>query len=186
MISELVRRIDDECIARRVAVPRTIHESGYRSADRSKQRNGRELQGVAERGGSAESCRGKGVGAARQEDEGGGAERNGEVGQSVRTIKKKFRSRIPFPNPGSTKGPSWGYLKVKVSETLSIFGDKRPRYGSKNGEMAPRTGTGCPHIGPFVARRVPNAGKSRLWATNPRRERNRRYALTYFEAAKVR
>ena len=28
--------------------------------------------------------------------------------------------------------------------------DDRPRNGSKNGEMAPRTGTGCPHIGPFV------------------------------------
>ena len=50
----------------------------------------------------------------------------------------------------ATKGPSWGYLKVKFSETLSIFGDKRPRNGSKNGEMAPRTGTGYPHIGPFV------------------------------------
>ena len=31
MISELVRRVDDECIAGRVSVPRTIHESGYRS-----------------------------------------------------------------------------------------------------------------------------------------------------------
>ena len=50
----------------------------------------------------------------------------------------------------ATQGPSWGYLKVNFSETLSIFGDKRPRNGSKNGEMAPRTGTGCPHIGPFV------------------------------------
>ena len=36
--------------------------------------------------------------------------------------------------------------KVIFSETLSIFGDKRPRNGSKNGEMAPRTGTGYPHI----------------------------------------
>ena len=50
----------------------------------------------------------------------------------------------------TTQGPSWGYLKVNFSETLTIFGDKRPRNGSKNGEMAPRTGTGCPHIGPFV------------------------------------
>ena len=50
----------------------------------------------------------------------------------------------------STQGPSWGYLKVNFSETLSIFDDKRPRNGSKNGEMAPRTGTGCPHIGPLV------------------------------------
>jgi len=50
----------------------------------------------------------------------------------------------------ATQGPSWGYLEVNFSETLSIFGDKRPRNGSKNGEMAPRTGTGCPHIGPFV------------------------------------
>ena len=50
----------------------------------------------------------------------------------------------------STQGPSWGYLKVNFPETLSIFGDKRQRNGSKNGEMAPRTKTGYPHIGPFV------------------------------------
>jgi len=54
-------------------------------------------------------------------------------------------------SPVSTQGPSWGYLKVNFSETLSIFGDKRRRNGSKNGEMAPRTGTGYPHIGPCVA-----------------------------------
>ena len=50
----------------------------------------------------------------------------------------------------ATQGPSWGYLKGNFSETLSIFGDKRPRNGSKNGEMAPRTGTGYPHIGVCV------------------------------------
>ena len=55
----------------------------------------------------------------------------------------------PGPNP-PTQGPSWGYLKVNFSERLSIFGDKRPRNGSKNGEMAPRTGTGYPHIGVCV------------------------------------
>ena len=54
------------------------------------------------------------------------------------------------PSPHTTQGPSWGYLKVNFSETLSIFGDKRPQNGSQNGEMALRTGTGCPHIGPFV------------------------------------
>ena len=48
---------------------------------------------------------------------------------------------------GSTQGPSWGYLKVNCSETLSTFGDKRPRNGPKNEEMAPRTRTGYPHIG---------------------------------------
>ena len=48
-----------------------------------------------------------------------------------------------------TQGPSWWYLKVNYSETLSIFGDKCPRNGSKNEEMAPRTKTGYPHIGPF-------------------------------------
>ena len=57
---------------------------------------------------------------------------------------------VPLQVLRTTQGPSWGYLKVNVSETLSIFGDKRPRNGSKNGEMAPRTGTGYPHIGPFV------------------------------------
>ena len=33
-----------------------------------------------------------------------------------------------------------------------MFGDKRPRNGSKNGEMAPRTGTGYPHIGVCVGK----------------------------------
>ena len=55
-----------------------------------------------------------------------------------------------FRRRDTTQGPSWGYLKVNFSETLSIFGDRSPRNGSKNGEMAPRTGTGCPRIGPFV------------------------------------
>ena len=50
----------------------------------------------------------------------------------------------------STQGPSWGYLKVNFSETLSIFGDEYPQNGSKNGQTAPRTGTGCPHEGPRV------------------------------------
>ena len=50
----------------------------------------------------------------------------------------------------TTQGPSWGYLKVIFSETLSTFGDKRPRNGSKNGLRAPRTGMGCPHIGVCV------------------------------------
>ena len=69
----------------------------------------------------------------------------------TRNTNKKCESRIPEPTwQRPTQGPSWGYLKVNFSETLSIFGDKRPRNGSKNGEMAPRTGTGCPHIGPFV------------------------------------
>jgi len=52
----------------------------------------------------------------------------------------------------STQGPSWGYLKVIFSETLSTFGDKCPQNGSKNGSTAPRTGLGYPHIGPFVGR----------------------------------
>ena len=51
----------------------------------------------------------------------------------------------------TTQGPSWGYLKVNCSETLSTFGNKRPRNGSKNEEMAPRTRTGYPHIGLCVA-----------------------------------
>ena len=49
-----------------------------------------------------------------------------------------------------TQGPSWGYLKVNFSDTLSIFGDKCPQNGSKNEQTAPRTNTGYPHIGPFV------------------------------------
>ena len=34
--------------------------------------------------------------------------------------------------PLSTQGPSWGYLKVNFSVTLSIFVDKCPQNGSKN------------------------------------------------------
>ena len=60
----------------------------------------------------------------------------------------RHNQHIDLSSPFTTQGPSWGYLKVNFSETLSIFGDRRPRNGSKNGEMAPRTGTGCPHIGP--------------------------------------
>jgi hypothetical protein len=56
----------------------------------------------------------------------------------------------PSTPPLATQGSSWWYLKVNSSETLSIFGDKCPRNGSKNEEMAPRTKTGYPHIGPFV------------------------------------
>jgi hypothetical protein len=59
---------------------------------------------------------------------------------------------MPLTKCVTTQGPLWGYLKVNFSETLSIFGDKYPRSGSKNGEMAPRTETGYPHIGPFVER----------------------------------
>ena len=42
----------------------------------------------------------------------------------------------------TTQGPSWGYLKVNYSETLSIFGDKCPQNGSKNEQRAPRTSKG--------------------------------------------
>ena len=56
----------------------------------------------------------------------------------------------PLPRNGPTQGPSWGYLKVNFSETLSTFGDKCPRNGSNNGSTAPSTGLGYPHIGPFV------------------------------------
>ena len=45
-----------------------------------------------------------------------------------------------------------GISKVNFQETLSSFGDKCPQNGSKNGLRAPRTGLGCPHIGPSVVR----------------------------------
>ena len=45
-----------------------------------------------------------------------------------------------------------GISKVNFQETLSSFGDKCPQNGSKNEEMAPRTRTGYPHIGPSVER----------------------------------
>ena len=52
--------------------------------------------------------------------------------------------------PLPTQGPSWGYLKVNSSETLSISGDKCPHNGSKNDLMVSRTTMGCPHQGPRV------------------------------------
>ena len=52
----------------------------------------------------------------------------------------------------TTQGPSWGYLKVNSSETLSIFDDKCPQNGSKNELMVPRTTMGCPHEGPRVGK----------------------------------
>ena len=48
----------------------------------------------------------------------------------------------PRPFVPSIKSHFW-----KISST---FGDKCPQNGSKNGLRAPRTGMGCPHIGPSV------------------------------------
>ena len=56
-----------------------------------------------------------------------------------------------WPRQHSTQGLSWGYLKSKFQETLSIFGDKCPCNGSKNDPTAPKTTLECPHEGPFVA-----------------------------------
>ena len=41
-------------------------------------------------------------------------------------------------------------IKSHFSKISSTFGDKCPRNGSKNEEMAPRTRTGYPHKGPSV------------------------------------
>ena len=56
-------------------------------------------------------------------------------------------------DPGSTSPPEalcGGISQVNFQETLSSCGDKCPQNGSKNGLRAPRTGMGCPHIGPSV------------------------------------
>ena len=77
----------------------------------------------------------------------------GQRTRRMRLVEISQLCRKPANRPcfrHTTRGPLWGYLKVNFSETLSIFGDKRPRNGSKNEEMAPRTKTGYPHIGPFV------------------------------------
>ena len=42
-------------------------------------------------------------------------------------------------------------IKSQFLEILTTFGDKCPQNGSKNEQTAPRTNTGYPHIGPFVA-----------------------------------
>ena len=72
-------------------------------------------------------------------------------------LESDTENRERFEPPHPTQGPSWGYLKVNFSETLSIFGDKCPRNGSKNEQTAPRTSMGYPHIGPsvVVAARTP-------------------------------
>ena len=43
-------------------------------------------------------------------------------------------------------------IKSHFWKISSTFGDKCPQNGSKNGQTAPRTGTGCPHEGPSVVR----------------------------------
>ena len=65
----------------------------------------------------------------------------GERGSNINTIMATV----------STQGPSWGYLKVNSSETLSVFGDKCPQNGPQNALMAPRTTLECPHEGPSVS-----------------------------------
>ena len=60
-------------------------------------------------------------------------------------LKKRCkRAQVP---PEALRG---GISKVNFQGTLSSFGDKCPRNGSKNEQRAPRTSMGCPHIGPFV------------------------------------
>ena len=46
--------------------------------------------------------------------------------------------------------PFVGVFKSQFIEDLSTFGDKYPRNGSNNEEMAPRTRMECPHEGPRV------------------------------------
>ena len=83
------------------------------------------------------------------------------------TMRQPEGPKTPeWPSVCTTQGPSWGYLKVNL-----IFGDKRPRNGSKNGEMAPRTGTGCPHIGPFVEKTTGCTGRCRASLANLRQSR---------------
>ena len=75
-----------------------------------------------------------------------------------------------LPSWYTTQGPSWGYLKSRFQETLSIFGDECPQSGSKNDPMAPRTTLECPREGPSVAYR-PGANRawiSQRWWDSPR------------------
>jgi len=59
-----------------------------------------------------------------------------------------FQRVAPLPPP--PEALCGGISKVNFQETLSSFGDKCLQNGSKNGLRAPRTGMGCPHIGPPV------------------------------------
>ena len=71
-------------------------------------------------------------------------------GRRVEGLKVGVLGSTSDESDSPTQGPSWGYLKVIFSETLSFFGDKCPQNGSKNEPMAPRTNLECPHIGVCV------------------------------------
>ena len=62
-------------------------------------------------------------------------------------------SKVDVLNPlawsGPTQGPSWGCSKVNFDRCFRKRGRFSPNV-DKNGAMAPRTGLGYPHEGPFV------------------------------------
>ena len=61
-------------------------------------------------------------------------------------------------------------IKSHFWKISSTFGDRCPQNGSKNGETAPRTGTGCPHEGPsvdYVTRTSPLSACRDLSCPNP-------------------
>ena len=68
------------------------------------------------------------------------------------SVSLSLSPRLPSSPRRALRG---GISKVNFEQSSSSFGDKCPQNGSKNEEMAPRTKTGYPHIGPSV---VPERG----------------------------
>ena len=61
----------------------------------------------------------------------------------------EFPAATPTPCPTHAR-PFEPSIKSHFSKISSTYGDKCPRNGSNNEEMAPRTRTGYPHKGPSV------------------------------------
>jgi hypothetical protein len=79
--------------------------------------------------------------------------RRASRGTTRRETRRVLHPGVRFRSH-TTQGSSWGYLKVNYSETLSVFGDKCPKNGSKNDPMAQRTTLESPHEGPSVVAHV--------------------------------
>ena len=60
-------------------------------------------------------------------------------------------SATSSPVRAPTPGASGGYFKSQFSKNFRPYLGQKLTNGSKNGPTAPRTGTGYPHEGPFVA-----------------------------------
>ena len=74
-----------------------------------------------------------------------------EVPLSTLKIHNAMSSPCREHGSPTTQGPSLGYSKSQFLTGLSTLENNFRQNGFKNGQTAPRTGTGYPHEGPFVA-----------------------------------